>query len=145
MKTSEIRLRLVENNDISFLYRLLSRRSKIYNISHKKMPTFDEHKKFVKSNPYSKWFIVMLSNKKIGSIYLTNLNEIGIHLKKEFDTIKIKDNILKIIIKQNPKKRLLVNINPQNKKLIDFFTKRGFNLIQFSYELNLENCDDKKN
>jgi len=49
------------------------------------MPTFTEHTNFVKSNSYSKWYIIFYNNQKIGSIYLTNINEIGISLKKEFN------------------------------------------------------------
>ena len=46
------------------------------------MPSYSEHKKFVNSKPYDKWDIIQVKNKKIGSIYLTPQNEIGIFIKK---------------------------------------------------------------
>jgi hypothetical protein len=40
-----------------------------------------------------------------------------------------------MIIKKNPRARYLVNVNPKNKRKIDFFKKNGFKLIQFTYEM----------
>ena len=40
-------LKSVTGNDFNFLYELLSDRKPNENISHKKMPTFPQHKKLV--------------------------------------------------------------------------------------------------
>ena len=42
-----------------FLYELLAERDPIANISHKKMPSWQEHWKFIASEPYKFWGIVM--------------------------------------------------------------------------------------
>ena len=42
------------------------------------MPTLIEHEKFVLSNPYTNWYIIKKNNEKIGSIYLSKRDEIGI-------------------------------------------------------------------
>ena len=99
------------------------------------MPTYNEHKKFVKSKPYSRWYIVVYSNKKIGSVYLSKNAEIGIFLKKEFQAHDIGNKILEMIIQKNPRKRYLANINPKNTKSIKFFKKNHFKLIQYTFEL----------
>ena len=99
------------------------------------MPTYNEHKKFVKSKPYSRWYIVVHSNKKIGSVYLSKNAEIGIFLKKEFQAHDIGKKVLKMIIQKNPRKRYLANINPKNTKSINFFKKNHFKLIQYTFEL----------
>ena len=44
---------------IKSLYELLARRT--HNISHKEMPTFEQHCDFVKSDPYRVWFLIYLS------------------------------------------------------------------------------------
>lgn len=131
-----IRLKLVTKTDIDFLYELLSKRDKIENISHKKMPTFSKHKKFVLSNPYQKWYIVILEKQKIGSVYLSQINEIGLHLLKQFDNKKIKNEVLQILFEKNPRNRYLVNINPNNSNSIKFFKNKNFKLIQHTFELS---------
>ena len=134
-KLSAIHIRSVIDSDIRFLFNLLKERSSTENISHKKMPTYNKHKKFVKSKPYSRWYIVVYSNKKIGSVYLSKNAEIGIFLKKEFQAHDIGNKILEMIIQKNPRKRYLANINPKNTKSIKFFKKNHFKLIQYTFEL----------
>ena len=46
------------------------------------MPTYTEHLRFIKSRPYRKWYVVKYDGLKIGSVYLTSQNEIGIFVKK---------------------------------------------------------------
>ena len=75
-------LKEVQKSDCSFLYELLSERKLYENISHKKNPTYAKHIKFVMSKPYTKWFIIYHQKEKVGSIYLTKQDEIGIHFKE---------------------------------------------------------------
>jgi len=130
-----VQLIKVSNSDLRFLYNLLKERDPRVNISHRKMPTFKEHIKFVKSKPYANWYIIKHGQKKIGSCYISFLDEIAIHLKKEMNTANIKNEVLRIVIEKNPQERYLANINPANKKLIQFFKNHGFKLIQHTYEL----------
>ena len=134
---SEIKLTLVSKNDAQFLYGLLKERESNVNISHKKMPTYVQHIKFIESRPYSKWYIIRLGNLKIGSAYLSKQNEIGIFITKNMHAKKIGTIALNILIKKNRRKRYLANINPKNKKSISFFKKNGFELIQHTFELEL--------
>ena len=71
---SKITLKLVTDSDLEFLFQLLKNRDSRANISHKKMPTYQQHVKFVKSKPYSKWYIIIQSKEKVGSISLSKTN-----------------------------------------------------------------------
>ena len=126
----------VDEKDVQFLYNLLDERKPVTYISHKKMPTYEEHVNFVKSSPYSKWYIIEVDGERAGSIYLTKQNEIGIFLNENLQEKGIGSNALNVLIGKNPDLRYLANINPENKKSIKFFKKLGFTLIQYTYELN---------
>ena len=141
MKKNEldITIRSVKKSDSNFLYELLKQRDPRANISHKRMPSFRQHESFIQSKPYSKWYIIQSSNDDIGSIYLSKNNEIGIFLIGKNQNKGIGCKALKLLIEKNPKIRYLANVNPKNKKSIDFFKKNGFKLIQHTYELENNN------
>ena len=131
----DIKLKPVAKSDHRFLYQHLKERNPTANISHKKMPTYAEHVKFVLSHPYSKWYIIIHKNKKVGTIYLTKQNEIGIFIKNKMQDKRIGQRTLELLMEKNPRKRYLANVSPKNKKSIRFFTRNAFKLIQYTYEL----------
>ncbi len=133
---SLIKLKTVSKSDYRFLYSLLIERDTRVNISHKKMPTYNQHVSFVSAKPYSKWYVILYGASKAGSIYLTSQNEIGIFIKKSFQNKQIGNIVLHKLIQKNPKKRYLANVNPQNKKSMRFFKNNGFKLIQYTFELS---------
>ena len=143
MKRTELQLSLkvVTNSDSKFLFDLLKERDSRANISHKKMPTYTEHIKFIKSKPYSKWYIIFKSKQKIGSIYLSKNDEIGIFVSKKFQGKNIGNYTLSELIKKNQRKRFLANVNPKNKKSISFFKNNGFKLIQYTFEKSKKNMN----
>lgn len=139
MKTGPtVSLTKVKRSDYKFLYELLRNRDPKANISHKVMPTYKEHIKFVKSKPYKVWHIIYLGNAKVGSIYLSRQNEIGIFLMKKYHGKNIGQKALQFLMQKNPQKRYLANVNPQNCKSIRFFKKNKFKLIQHTYEFILD-------
>ena len=131
---SPISLKSVTNSDVKFLFDLLKERDPRANISHRKIPTYSQHTKFIKSKPYSKWYIILKSKQKIGSIYLSKNDEIGIFLSKKFQGKNVGSFALNELIKKNPRKRFLANVNPKNKKSISFFKNNNFKLIQYTFE-----------
>ena len=133
---SSISLKSVTNSDVKFLFDLLKERDPRVNISHRKMPTYSQHAKFIKSKPYSKWYIILKSKQKIGSIYLSKNDEIGIFLSKKFQGKNVGNFALNELMKKNPRKRFLANVNPKNKKSIQFFKNNKFKLIQYTFELS---------
>jgi hypothetical protein len=138
MNKNNFKLKKVTESDVEFLYDLLMKRDLNSNISHKIMPSFLQHKKFIHSKPYSYWYVIILNDQKIGSVYLTKINEIGFHIKKDFESDELDKVILKILFRKHPKKRFLVNANPKDKKRINFLKNSGFNLIQHTFELKMD-------
>ena len=135
MTNNQIILKLVSKSDYRFLYDLLKERDSRVNISHKKMPTYNEHLKFIKSKPYTKWYIVKYGTQKIASIYLTSQNEIGIFIKKTHQNKNLGGIIMSQLIQNNPRERYLANVSPKNKISEIFFKSHGFKFIQKTYEL----------
>ena len=135
MKSSlTINLVKVSRSDYKFLYDLLKRRDPSANISHRMMPTYQEHIKFIKSKPYKVWYTIRLRNTKVGSVYISKQNEIGIFLLKKHQGKNIGQKALEMLMQKSPQKRYLANVNPKNRNSITFFKKNRFKLIQHTYE-----------
>ena len=132
--SEKINFLTIEETDYKFLYELLLQRKKIVNISHKKMPTYEEHVKFIESEPYSKWYIIQIDAKKIGSIYLTKENEIGIHFFTQYEESERFQNVIKEFFLKEPQDRFFMNVSPKNEQYIDLAKKLGFHLVQHTYE-----------
>ena len=126
-------LKPVTIDDAKFLFDLLKQRQGIVNISHKSLPTWEEHVEYIKNNTYQSWDIIWVDNVRIGNIYLTDRDEIGIFLDKKFQSNGYGSIAINEFMKKNGKKRYLANINPTNYKSIQFFGKHGFIHIQNTY------------
>ena len=131
-----VKLKAVSKSDYRFLYNLLMERDARANISHKKMPTYNQHVAFVSAKPYSKWYVILSDTNKAGSIYLTSQNEIGIFIKKSFQGKQLGNIAMRKMIQKNPRKRYLANVNPKNRKSMRFFKSNEFKLIQYTFELS---------
>ena len=112
-----------------FLYGLLAEREPYQNISHKKMPTFEEHINFVKSKPYKEWFVIYDTEqkKRVGSVYLSKENEIGVFISKN----QRKRGFARKAVLQTMEyfyhvKYIKANIAPTNSTSICFFVNMGF-------------------
>ena len=98
----EIKLKKVSEEDIDFLYGMLKERDPIENILHKKMPTYDEHVKFVTElHPYDGWYIIMLDSEKLGNINIIHKENYyaGWFIKKEFQNLGIAVKAFEILKK----------------------------------------------
>lgn len=132
--TEKLILKNIGEGDYEFLFSLLKNRKPNVSISHREMPTYSEHVKFVESEPYHQWHIILLNKKKIGSVYLSKNDEIGISLVEDVQGKNIGSAVLKLIMEKNPRERFLANINPNNFNSKKFFEKNGFKLIQYTFE-----------
>ena len=147
-----IKLIKISSKHYKFLYNLLAERKSHENISHKKLPSYTNHVKFIKSKPYAKWLLIECREKILGSVYLSKNNEIAIWIKKDIKDykMKIRKKILEEVITKFTRKKYLTNINPRNKKIINFYKKNGFKLIHSTFQLegkkdeNLKPHDKKK-
>ena len=134
-KESVINLKDIIKSDFKFLFILLKERDSRANISHKKIPTYKKHVEFIESKPYSKWYIIYHKNKKVGSVYLSKQDEIGIFIKKNMKQKGIGHDAIQVLMKLNPRERYLANISPKNITSMKFFQKHNFELIQYTYQL----------
>ena len=127
-------------HDYRTLYELLEERKPTQNISHKKMPSFEGHMEFVHSHPYLAWYYIICEYEghphKVGSIYLTHNNEIGLFVFKRYTKHGFASLALMNLMENWPgAKKLLANVNPKNGPSIEFFKKHGFKPLQAIYVL----------
>lgn len=116
------------------LYQLLQERPAEANISHKKMPTFEEHCDFVKSYPYKAWYLCYVGGECVGSIYLTDRNEIGIFVFKQYQGKGFGKTMIQQLwqLHEGP---FYANVSPKNQNSKAFFEKLGATRIQVTYEI----------
>ncbi len=126
-------LRSVTLDDAEFLYGLLKQREGRVNISHRSIPTSTDHRDYIENHSYQSWNIIWVENSRVGNIYLTQRDEIGIFIDNKFQGRGYGSQALKQFMEKNGKKRYLANINPTNYKSIQFFGKHGFIHIQNTY------------
>ena len=132
---SSIKLNQVTKNDTLFLYDLLKNKDPNTNISHKKMPSYDEHVKFVMSKPYTNWYIIEYDKMKVGAIYLSKQDEIGISVSNDYEYDQIAKPALKLLMKLNQRKRYLANTSPKDVRSQEFLLKNGFTGLEYVYEM----------
>lgn len=132
-----IKLRKVGEKDCRFLYKLLLDRPRQANISHVKMPHYASHCRFVLNEPYFDWRIIWDGHKKIGSIYLSKHNEIGIAIDQKYKRSGYATlALLKFVnLHKNTGAKVYANINPKNKASVELFKSLGFEECQTTYSL----------
>ena len=113
------------------LYELLGERETHENISHKRMPTFDDHVKFVDSRPYRQWFLIEDNGQWVGTVYLTKQNEVGVQIYKRHRRKGYATAALKKLLAMHGDV-MYANINPANTKSIELFEKLGFKTLQLT-------------
>ena len=119
------------------LFALLKERPAKANISHRRMPSWAEHLKFIRSKPYKSWHLVAdKDGNYVGGTYLSKADEIGIFLFKKYQKRGYGKEVIGALIKKHRSvKRFLANISPGNTESIAFFKKMDFRHIQNTYEL----------
>ena len=130
-----IELKPVTEKDASFLYESLKERTPTITISFK-MPTIEEHEKFIKSKPYKAWYIITENSNPIGNVYLSKTDEIGIFILKKHQGNKFGKRALDKIIMLHPRERYISNINPYNSKGEQFLINNDFRLVQYTFVLD---------
>ncbi len=115
-----------------YLYAQLLEREPEANISHKGMPTVDEHLAFVRSNPYADWCLIE-EQYIVGATYLTDAGEIGIFIFKHSQGRGFGPMAVEMMMEKHPG-RILANISPANERSRAMFEKLGFTLIQHTLE-----------
>lgn len=118
---------------IVLLYDLLGERTPDQSISHKSMPTINEHSNFVLSRPYKRWDLIYVEDHGfVGAIYLTYVNEIGIGVLRNHQGHHYGIEAVRLLMAREVGP-FLANINPNNQGSIAMFAKLGFGHIQNTY------------
>jgi RimJ/RimL family protein N-acetyltransferase len=123
------------------LYDLLAEREPHQNISHKVMPTWEGHCKFVASKPYLAWYLIEINPSptvtppvNVGAVYLTRQREVGLFIFKAQRSNGYGKQALAELRLKHPGK-LLANIAPENQRSQRFFQAQGFRHIQNTYTI----------
>lgn len=120
-------------NAEALLYALLGERSSEVNISHKAMPTLEEHKAFIASRPYEAWYIIE-DREPVGATYLSKQREVGIFIFAKHQGRGYGREAVATLRRLHPG-RLLANVAPGNHRSILFFKRMGAKHVQNTYEL----------
>lgn len=140
--SAELTLRHIDPyTDCGYLYCLLAQRTPDVNISHRDLPSWDEHCKFWQSAPYAEMCIIQYEGKDCGYVYLTKNNEIGIFVDKQYQNKRIGRTVIRHIIRTHPGEVLLANVSPYNLRSQHMFERLGFTYIQKTYRLKAQNGD----
>ena len=113
-----------------------------YNISHINLPSFADHKSFVKNHPYSKWYLI-LKEKPIGTFYIQKNNSIGINVVNPSTEIiqQVLYYIKSKFFLKTPKPSLVppyfyINVASSNKDMQKIMESLDLVQIQTSYKFN---------
>jgi len=134
----------IRRGAMAFLYNLLKERDLEMSISHRVLPSYDEHMEFITRRPYRCWFLITIDDAWAGSIYATHFNEIGVAVQKNARGTGIGPAAIRELMRTHKPRSTepgargsnwLANIAPNNTHSAHVFTKLGFKLAQHTYEL----------
>lgn len=130
--------------DYEFLYELLEERIKYkwLNISHMKMPTWEQHIDFLHSNPYLEHLVYFShfdeGTTRIAMAYFTKQKEMTIYVKECYRNRTYGGRIFDMFLAYLDKhyqRPFFVNTNPNNIVGKAFIRRRGFDLLQYTYKV----------
>lgn len=111
------------------LWELLLERKPWQNISHKTMPSWDEHCAFVDSEPYEGWWLIEDGGIIRGSVYFTKQREVGIFIYERFAGMGYGADAIKFI-EDHYGLPVYANISIRNAQSMAFFVKQGYEFLQ---------------
>jgi len=135
---------------IETLYAQLKSRS--YKISHKILPSFVEHTRFVLHHPYREWVIVKDNGRAIGNVYIHFDNSIGLHFEspKYFDRV---DEVLRFVntsflpLPAEPSVRIgefFFRVSSDNRLLQEKLSILGFREVERTFVPQIEGQETKE-
>jgi len=135
---------------IETLYAQLTSRS--YKISHKILPSFVEHTRFVLHHPYREWVIVKDNGRAIGNVYIHFDNSIGLHIEspKYFDRV---DEVLRFVntsflpLPAEPSVRIgefFFRVSSDNRLLQEKLSILGFREVERTFVPQIEGQETKE-
>ena len=131
--------REVSEDDSEVLFDLLKRR--VYSISHKNIPTKEEHFAFVKGHPYRYWFMILEDGCPVGTFYLQEDNSIGLNVLEP--SLTVVSEVLRYVregfnpyneVKSKVPPYFYINVPYENEKLREILLQSDAKPIQVSYK-----------
>lgn len=114
---------------------LLEERELQQNISHRAMPSWDEHCAFVESRPYLAWYVIQSDfGHNAGAVYLSKQREIGVGVLRDYRGAKYGGKAIEALMLLHPG-RFLANVAPGNDASHRLFEALGFTPLQVTYAL----------
>lgn len=125
------------------LWMLLEQRPAEFSISHKSMPSWEDHCAFVRNHPYEAFYIITVDGAPVGKIYLTfppaapSLpgNEIGIDLFPDTVGKGYGSAAVKLLMEKHGPRRYVANVSPNNERSRRMFQRLGFAHVQDTFAL----------
>lgn len=118
------------------LFELLGERTKDQSISHKSMPTWEQHVAFLRSKPYLCHWLIEDSPGFVGSIYVTKNYEIGVSIFKRYQRRGYARSAIFDVMARFPGRTLLANVSPRNAASIKLWESLGFRHLQSTFALD---------
>ena len=118
-----------------YLFMLLGERRPEESISHRRMPSWQEHQAFVASRPYDAWYLIEDHGSVVGAVNLTRQDEIGVFLFRDHQGRGLGQKAVRMLIEKHPRPRYLANVAPGNGRSIRLWERLQFRHIQNTYEL----------
>jgi hypothetical protein len=127
---------------IETLYTQLKNRA--HNISHKSVPSFDEHTEFVQNHPYRKWIIVKDTEIAIANVYIQYNNSIGLNVDSLVTCEQINKILKGIYASHSPLPAVpsvrfgefFLNVATDNKMLQKKLSSLGFSEVERTFVLS---------
>lgn len=124
------------------LFQLLAERPRANWISHKEMPTREDHETFVVSKPFRYWYLLEIEDVVVGALEATELNEIGVAIFQRYQRLGYARQALGVFLSTHEplpgiaakrNYRWLANIGYENHGSQKFFRVCGFVPLQVTY------------
>lgn len=117
------------------LFSLLAERKPEQSISHRQMPTWEQHCEFVNSKPYFCWYLISNGTEIVGSVYVTHQREIGIFIFNKHQGKGYGKSAVLKVMDMWPNGKFYANVNPANEASKKLFESIGGRVIQHTYML----------
>ena len=127
---------VIPERDRGLLFNLLAERTPDQSISHRYMPTWQEHCAFVANHPYKVWYVIADDDvgAYVGSIYLSPRREVGVAVLNEYRRRGYAQAAIAHLRELHPGP-LLANVNPANAPSHKLWESLGGKIIQVTYEV----------
>ena len=135
---------------VDVLYDLLQVRPAKANISHKEMPTPEEHRQFVRDHPYHDWCLIQVGGSDwdampetfIGSTFISQParpsvvgDELHVEVFQAYKGCGYPEYALKLMMKKHPRSRYIAHTAPTNYISMALFDRLGFVECERTFEL----------